>query len=147
MKTVRQLLNEKGNQVWSVSPGTPIFEALHLMAEKDIGALLVLDGEKIVGIFTERDYARKVILLGRTSKSTPVKEIMATPVVTAAPKQTILQCLAVMSRKRIRYLPVVDGTRLVGILSIGDVVQSIIAEQESALQQLEEIVMGKDLLS
>jgi len=146
MKTVRQLLSEKGNQIWSVSPETPILQALQLMAEKDIGALLVLQGDKIAGIFTERDYARKVILRGKTSKNTPVKEIMTSPVVTAEPKQTVLQCLAMMSRQRIRYLPVVERARLAGVISIGDVVQAIIADQESDIQRLEDIVMGKDPL-
>ena len=146
MKTVRQLLSEKGNQIWSVSPETPILQALQLMAEKDIGALLVLEGDKIAGIFTERDYARKVILRGKTSKNTPVKEIMTSPVVTAEPKQTVLQCLAMMSRQRIRYLPVVERARLAGVISIGDVVQAIIADQESDIQRLEDIVMGKDPL-
>jgi CBS domain-containing protein len=146
MKTVRQLLNDKGSQIWSVSPDTPILQALQLMAEKDIGALLVLEGDKIAGIFTERDYARKVILRGKTSKNTPVKEIMTSPVVTAEPKQTALQCLAVLSRQRIRYLPVVEGARLAGLISIGDVAQAIIADQESDIQRLEDIVMGKDPL-
>ena len=146
MKTVRQLLSEKGSQIWSVSPDTTIFHALQLMAEKDIGALLVLEGEKIAGIFTERDYARKVILRGRTSKNMPVREIMTSPVVTTEPKQTVLQCLASMSRQRIRYLPVIEGARLAGMISIGDVAQAIIADQESDIQRLEDILMGKDLL-
>jgi len=146
MKTVRQLLSEKGSQIWSVSPDTTIFHALQLMAEKDIGALLVLEGDKIAGIFTERDYARKVILRGRTSKNMPVREIMTSPVVTTEPKQTVLQCLASMSRQRIRYLPVIEGARLAGMISIGDVAQAIIADQESDIQRLEDILMGKDLL-
>jgi CBS domain-containing protein len=142
MKTVRNIVNEKGGQVWSVTPATPVFEALRLMAEKDIGALVVLAGEKIAGIFTERDYARKIVLLGKASRNTPVSEIMSAPVVTVGLKQSALECLALMSRQRIRYLPVVDQGQLAGMISIGDVVNAIIAEQEDALQRLERAAQG-----
>ena len=142
MKTVRNLLNEKGAQVWSAAPGTPVFEALRLMAEKDIGALVVLEGDKIAGIFTERDYARKIALLGKASRNTPIAETMTTPVITVGPKQSVLECLAVMSRQRIRYLPVVEQGRVAGMISIGDVLNAIIADQEDALQRLERAARG-----
>jgi CBS domain-containing protein len=142
MKTVRNILAAKGVQVWSVTPTTPVFEALKLMAEKDIGALVVLQGDKIAGIFTERDYARKIVLLGKASRNTPVSEIMTAPVVTVGPKQSAMECLALMSRERIRYLPVVEQGQLAGMISIGDVVNAIIADQEDALQRLERAAQG-----
>jgi CBS domain-containing protein len=142
MKTVRNIISAKGSQVWSATPATPVFEALRLMADKDIGALVVLDGEKIAGIFTERDYARKIVLLGKASRNTPVSEIMSTPVITVGPKQSVLECLALMSRTRIRYLPVVEQGQLAGMISIGDVVNAIIADQEDALQRLERAAQG-----
>jgi CBS domain-containing protein len=142
MKTVRNILSAKGDQVWSATPSTPVFEALRLMADKDIGALVVLAGDKIAGIFTERDYARKIALLGKASRNTPVSEIMTTPVITVGHRQSVLECLAVMSRERIRYLPVVEQGRLAGLISIGDVVNAIIAEQEDALQRLERAAQG-----
>lgn len=148
MKSVRNLLKEKGAAVWSVTPTTPVFEALQLMAEKDIGALVVLQGDAIVGIFTERDYARKIVLLGKASRNTPVCEIMSAPVITVGPKQSVLECLAVMSRQRIRYLPAVEQGRVVGMISIGDVLKAIIADQQDALQRLERTAMGEgDFLS
>lgn len=143
MKTVRNLLNEKGAQVWSAPPETPVFEALRLMADKDIGALVVMAGTQIAGIFTERDYARKIVLKGKTSRNTPISEIMTTPVVTVTPKQSLLECMALMSRKRIRYLPVVEDGRIVGIISIGDVLNAIIAEQDEALLRMERAAQGE----
>jgi CBS domain-containing protein len=146
MKIVRHLINEKGRAVWSISPEATVFEALKIMAEKDVGALLVLDDEKLVGIFSERDYARKVILAGKSSKDTLVREIMSTPVVSVAPQQTILECMAIMTQKHIRHLPVVDEGRLNGVISIGDVMKAVIAEQGQALDTLERDVLGGDLL-
>lgn len=143
MKTVGNILGAKGSQVWSAKPGTPVFEALRLMADKDIGALVVLEGNEIAGIFTERDYARKIVLLGKTSRNTPVREIMSTPVITVGPRQSVLECLAVMSRQRIRYLPVMEQGRVMGILSIGDVLKAIIADQEDALQRLERAAISE----
>lgn len=137
MKTVKYILNEKGGQVWTARPEESVFQALERMAEEDVGALVVVDGEHLVGIFSERDYARQVILKGKSSRNTPVREIMTSQVVTARPQQTVQECLAVMARKRIRYLPVVDGEHLVGMISIGDVLLAIIAEQEEELQRLE----------
>ena len=142
MKTVKQLLNEKGNQVWTARPDESVFKALERMAEKDIGALVVMEGERLVGIFSERDYARQVILKGKSSRNTPVREIMTSPVITARPQQTVQQCLAVMGRERIRYLPVLEGDRVVGVISLGDVVLAIISEQEEALQRLEQSSTG-----
>ena len=147
MKTVRNLLKEKGAQVWSATPKTPVFEALRLMAGKDIGALVVMEGEQIAGIFTERDYARKIVLKGKASSNTPIAEIMTTPVITVGPNQSVLECMAIMARQRIRYLPVVEHGRIAGIISIGDVLNAIIAEQEDTLQRMERAAQGEsDLL-
>jgi CBS domain-containing protein len=146
MTTVKSILKEKGNVVYSTTPDTPVFEALKLMAEKEIGALVVVESGRLVGIFSDRDYARKVILKGKSSKNTPVKEIMTSEVVTVRPQQTIEECLALMNRVRIRYLPVLEGKELVGLLSIGDVAQAIIAEQEQELEKLENIGLGKNKL-
>jgi len=146
MTTVKNILKEKGNVVYSTTPDTPVFEALKLMAEKDIGALVVVESGRLVGIFSDRDYARKVILKGKSSKNTPVKEIMTSEVVTVRPQQTIEECLALMNRVRIRYLPILEGKELVGLLSIGDVAQAIIAEQEQELEKLENIGLGKNKL-
>jgi CBS domain-containing protein len=146
MATIKNILKEKGNAVYSVSPNTPVFEALQLMAEKDVGALVVVESERLMGIFSDRDYARKVILKGKSSKNTPVKEIMTSEVVTARPQQTIDECLALMNRTRIRYLPVLQGNELVGLISIGDVAQAMIAEQEKELENLENLGQGKNRL-
>ena len=140
MTTVNQLLRNKGEQVWSVSPDTSVYVALELMAAKNIGALLVLDGAKLAGIFSERDYARKIILHGKASKDTPVKDIMTSKVVTVRPDQTIEACMALMTDKRIRHLPVLDGDKVIGVISIGDVVKGIIAEQEFRIEQLESYI-------
>jgi CBS domain-containing protein len=146
MATIKNILKEKGNAVYSVSPNTPVFEALQMMSEKDVGALVVVESGRLVGIFSDRDYARKVILKGKSSKNTPVKEIMTSEVVTARPQQTIDECLALMNRTRIRYLPVQQGNELVGLISIGDVAQAIIAEQEKELENLENLGQGKNRL-
>ncbi len=142
MKTVRQLLEDKGALVHSVSPNTPIIDALKLMAEKSIGAVLVVDGPRVVGIMSERDYARKVILKGKSSQDTPVREIMTERVVYARPEQTVPECMALMTSKRIRHLPVLDGERLIGVLSIGDLVKETISEQEFIIRQLENYIHG-----
>jgi len=144
MKTVMQLLRGKGHAVLSVSPETSVFEALRVMAEKNIGALLVVEGEGLVGIFSERDYARKVVLKGKASKETPVREIMTSPVLYVRPEQTIEECMALMTDKHVRHLPVLqDETRLVGVISIGDVVKTIIAEQEFMIEQLQNYITGR----
>lgn len=140
MKTLRQLLQAKGTEVFSVAPGARVFDALKLMADKNIGALVVLDGGRLAGILTERDYARKVILHGKSSHDIPVREIMTEKVVTVHPGQTIEDCMALMTEKRVRHLPVMDGERLIGLLSIGDLVKEVIAEQEQTIKQLESYI-------
>ena len=142
MKTVRDILQVKGSDCWSVVPSESVFEAMKLMAEKEIGALLVTEGDKLVGIISERDYARKVILQGRSSKTTQVREIMTARVVYADLHQGVEECMAVMTDKRIRHLPVMDKGRLCGIISIGDLVKSIIAEQKFIIEQLERYISG-----
>jgi CBS domain-containing protein len=144
MAIISQLLRDKGHQVWSVSPDTTVFAALELMAAKNVGSLLVLDGDVIAGIFSERDYARKVILKGRSSKNTPVSDIMTSRVVFVRPDQSVDECMALMTDKRIRHLPVVsrDG-KLEGIISIGDVVKAIMSEQETIIDHLEGYITGK----
>jgi CBS domain-containing protein len=136
IKTVGDVLRTKGNEVCSVKPGDSVFNTLKLMAERDVGAVLVLDGGRPVGIFSERDYARQVILKGKASKDTLVRDIMTTKVAFVRPQQTIEECMALMTAKRFRHLPVMDNDKLVGILSIGDVVKSVIAEQEFLIEQL-----------
>lgn len=142
MKTVRQLLESKGSQVISVTPDTPVFQALKVMAEKGIGAVLVLQSGRLVGIMSERDYARKVILQGKSSHDTPVRDIMTDRVVYARPEQTVPQCMALMTDKRIRHLPVMEEDRLLGVLSIGDLVKETICEQEFLIRQLENYIHG-----
>jgi CBS domain-containing protein len=142
METVRQLLDKKGNEVWSVHPDDSVFDAVKKMADKNIGALVVLVDDQIVGIITERHYARRVILEGKSSPETSVRDIMATPVVCVRTDQTISECMAVMTEKRVRHLPVVDQKRLVGLVSIGDLVKSIIADQEFTIEQLLHYIQG-----
>ena len=143
METVGQLLRAKGHDVWSVSPGASVYEALELMAEKNIGAVLVVDQGRLVGIMSERDYARKVILKGRFSRDTPVREIMTERVVYVRPEQTLGQCMALMTEKRIRHLPVMANDQLIGVISIGDVVKAIISDQEFIIEQLETYITGR----
>ena len=142
MKFVDQLLEGKGRDVWSVTPGDTVYDALELMSEKGIGALVVLDGNDLAGLFSERDYARKVILEGKSSRDTPVRDIMSARVVCVSPEQTIQDCMGLMSEKRIRHLPVVAGDRIVGLVSIGDVVKAVIADQEEVIEYLEHYIMG-----
>jgi CBS domain-containing protein len=142
MKTVAQLLRSKPHGVLSITPDTAVYHALQLMAEKNVGALLVLDGDSLVGIFSERDYARKVILVGKSSKETQVREIMSSHVLYVRPQQTIQDCMALMTDKRVRHLPVLDEHRVVGVISIGDVVKSIISEQEFMIEQLQNYITG-----
>lgn len=140
MKTVKDILEVKGRNVWRVALETTVFEALRLMAEKQVGALVVMDGNKLVGIISERDYARKVILHGRASATTLVREIMTSHVVCAHPEQSIEECMAVMTDKRVRHLPVIEENSIVGIVSIGDLVKSIISEQKFIIEQLERYI-------
>ena len=136
MATVRQLLNEKGHDIFTVGPGETVFDAIRKMAEKNIGSLVVCEGSKPVGIITERHYARNVFLKGRASPSTLVRDIMETQVWYARPDQTVDECMAVMSNKRVRHLPVIDQGKLIGIISIGDLVKNIISDQKFTIEQL-----------
>ena len=142
MKTVRQLLEAKGRQVYSVSPDTIIYDALKLMAENRIGALLVLEGQHLAGVFSERDYAREVVLKGKTSRTTPVKDVMSTTVITVTPDHTVEDCMNLMSGKRIRHLPVMEDNLVIGVLSIGDLVKETIAYQEFLIRQLESYIQS-----
>jgi CBS domain-containing protein len=136
MTTVRQLLNEKGRNVFTVGPGETVFDAIRKMAEENIGSLVVCEGPKPVGIITERHYARNVFLKGRASPSTLVRDIMETQVLYARPDQTVDECMAVMSDKKVRHLPVIDQEKLIGIISIGDLVKNIIDDQKFTIEQL-----------
>ena len=143
MKSAAQILKSKPEQaVHAVAPSTSVFDAVKLMAEKNVGALLVLEGEKIAGIITERDYARKIILMGRSSKETLVRDIMTSPVMYVRPDQTNEECMALMTDNRMRHLPVVDQGRLIGLISIGDLVKDIISEQKFIIEQLEHYIHG-----
>lgn len=142
MTSVRELIRAKGGDVWSIRPDDWVFDALKLMAEKDVGALLVLEGETLVGIISERDYARKVILKGKSSMSTPVRDIMTSALVYVGPEQSIEECMAIMTEKHVRHLPVIQDDRLIGIISIGDVVKAIISDQEFMIEQLEKYIGG-----
>jgi CBS domain-containing protein len=140
MKAVRDILRVKGHEVWKVDLNATVFEALRLMAEKEVGALVVMDGDKIAGVISERDYARKIVLLGRTSPNTLVKEIMTSPVAYTQPDRSIEECMAIMTDKRIRHLPVLEDDKLIGIISIGDLVKAIIADQKFIIEQLERYI-------
>lgn len=142
MNKVSDLLENKGDEVWSIGPDASVFDAIKLMADKGVGALMVMEGTKIVGVISERDYARKVILMGLSSRETQVKEIMTTRVVYANPEKTVEECMALMTDKRIRHLPIMDGEQLTGVISIGDLVKSIIAEQQFTIEQLERYISG-----
>lgn len=142
MKIVEDILKVKGRDVWSIGPDATVYGAMELMAEREVGALVVMEGAKVIGIMSERDYARKVILRGGASKSMQVKEIMTTRVVYARSKQTVDECMALMTEKRIRHLPVIDEGQLVGVISIGDLVKSIIDEQRFVIEQLERYISG-----
>jgi CBS domain-containing protein len=144
MNTIRHILQVKGYDVWSTTPRTTVFDALRMMADKNVGALLVMDGEKVVGIFSERDYARKVILQGRSSKETPVSDIMTSKLITIHPDQTIEEAMELMTNKRVRHLPVMDDDHLLGMISIGDVLREIIYVQLSTIRQLEDKILGKE---
>lgn len=142
MTFVSQLLSAKGTDVWSVTPEYTVFAALVLMAEKEVGALLVLDGESLVGIFSERDYARKVILRDKSSRDTSVSEVMSAPVIVVRPDQSIEECMSLMTEKRTRHLPVLDNGKLTGLISIGDVVKAVISDREAVIDQLESYITG-----
>jgi CBS domain-containing protein len=137
MITVGDLLKTKGGDNWSISPQASVYEALEMMADRNVGALLVVENGRLVGIFSERDYARKVILKGKASKDTPVSELMTTMVLYATPKNTLDECMALMTSKHIRHLPVLDSERIAGIITLGDVVKRIISDQKLTISELE----------
>ena len=139
---VRSVLSNKGRNVWSVAPHDVVYDAVALMAEKEIGALPVLAGRRLVGLISERDYARKIILMGRSSKETAVEEIMMSPPVTVSPSDSVTHCMHLMTELRVRHLPVVDGEELLGIVSIGDLVNWIIGRHEETIQHLHEYIAG-----
>jgi CBS domain-containing protein len=140
MATAAQLLKRKPQVLYSIEPEAPVLEAIQLMAEHSIGALLVLQGEKPVGVISERDYARKVILKGRSSSETPVWQIMTSPVLTVRPEQLVRECMQIMTDRRVRHLPVVDGEHVLGMLSIGDLVRAVLEEQQQTIEQLEHYI-------
>ena len=140
MTTVRQLLDRKDRAVFSVGPEAPVLEAIRAMAAHHVGALLVMQADRLAGIVSERDYARKVILLGRSSADTPVRDIMTFPVITVSPDDTVQTCMQLMTDKRVRHLPVLDGGQVVGMVSIGDLVKAVIAEQRAQIEQLEHYI-------
>lgn len=142
MHTIRQILAEKGDQIWSVRPKDTVYDAIRMMATKGIGALVVLDEDKLHGIISERDYARKVILDGRSSRETEVGDICSSPAITISPKASAEEGLALMTNKRIRHLPVVEQGELLGVVSIGDLVSAVIGDQQQLIEQLERYVTG-----
>lgn len=142
MLRVKHLLARKGNDVWSVDAEEPVLEAIQIMADRHVGALPVLSNDALVGVISERDYARKVVLLGRSSAETPVWEIMSAPVVTVTPEHGVRECMQIVTDRRIRHLPVVEDGRMVGVISIGDLVRAVIEEQQETIQQLERFISG-----
>ena len=143
MTTVAQILNSKPEQaVYTTTPETSVYDAVKLMADRNVGALVVLEAAKVAGMFTERDYARKIVLMARSSKDTAVREIMTAPVLYVSPQQSNEECMALMTENRLRHLPVMDGGRLVGLVSIGDLVKDIISEQKFIIRQLEHYIAG-----
>jgi CBS domain-containing protein len=142
MRTARRILEQKGPAFWSIAPGATVYEALSLMAERNIGALLVLDEEELVGVFSERDYARKVVLLNKTSRETPVREIMSREIVSVGPDQSIVECMDLMTERHIRHLPVLEAGKPVGVVSIGDVVKGMLEEKEFLIAQMSNYIAG-----
>jgi CBS domain-containing protein len=142
MTTVRSVLRSKGNTIWSVTPETTVFDALKVMAEKNIGALLVMHKETVAGIFSERDYARKIVLKGESLHSTIMKDVMTSAVLSIHPEYSIEECMALMTAKHVRHLPVIENGSLIGLVSIGDVVKAIISEHEYTIKQLENYITG-----
>ena len=142
MTTIKQLLAGKNSDIWSIAPEATTYEALQIMSEKRVGALLVVDDGNLVGIFSERDYARKVVLKGRISRDTAVGELMTREILYIEPESTLDDCMALMTEKRIRHLPVMENKRLIGIVTIGDVIKQIVSDQGSTIEQLEKYITG-----
>ena len=142
MKLIHEIIENKGDEVWFIGPHATVYEAIEIMADKGVGALVVMENEKLVGIISERDYARKVILQGRSSRDTPVLDIMSSPVIETSPDSTVDDCMAVMSDNKIRHLPVMQDDKLLGVISIGDLVKETIREQKSTIEQLERYISG-----
>jgi CBS domain-containing protein len=142
MTTVRSVLQSKGSDIWSTAPDTLVFDALKVMAEKNVGALLVMEGSQLIGIFSERDYARKVVLKGESSHNIAIRNVMTSGVISVTPDQSIEDCMALMTGKHIRHLPVLENNKLVGLISIGDVVKAIISQHEDTIKQLENYITG-----
>ena len=142
MERIDQLLKKKSRQIWSISPDASVYEAIELMSFKEIGSLMVLQDSILVGVLSERDYARNVILKGRSSRDTRVGDIMMTKIVYARSDQTVEECMEIMTEERVRHLPVMDGDRLLGVVSIGDLVKAVISEQQFMIRQLEQYISG-----
>jgi len=142
MLRVKHLLARKGHDVWSVDVDEPVLQAMQIMADRHVGALPVLRNDELVGVISERDYARKVILMGRSSAETPVWQIMTSPVVTVTPDDSVKECMQVMTDRRIRHLPVLEAGKMVGMISIGDLVRAVIEEQKETIEQLEKFIAG-----
>ena len=142
MLEVKQLLAEKGHRVFAIGPDEPVIAAVRMMAERHIGALLVMNADELVGIVSERDYARKIILQNRSSADTPVRDIMSAPVITVRPGDSTDTCMRLCTERRVRHLPVVDGGKVVGVVSIGDLVKAVITEQEHEIEQLQRYIAG-----
>jgi CBS domain-containing protein len=140
---VGALLQSKGTQVYSVTPETKVFDAIQMMAEKNVGALVVLADDRVVGIFSERDYTRKVVLHGKSSKDTEVRELLSTPVISAGPGSSVEECMRLMTTYRVRHLPILEGEKLVGVISIGDLVNWTISAQSTAIHQLQNYIAGQ----
>ncbi len=140
--TINAILKNKTREIWSIAPTASVYEAIEMMAERRVGALPVMEQGRLVGMLSERDYARKVILMGRLSKETPVADIMTSAVITITPQHTVADCMRLVTDKRIRHLPVVEGDRLIGMISIGDLVNWVISEQQETIRQLEAYISG-----
>ena len=141
--TISEILHNKGSQVWTVPPDTTVFDALKLMGEKNIGSLLVVEGSRLVGVISERDYCRKIALFGRNSRITPVRDILTSVVISVTPKHTVQECMSLMTTHRVRHLPVLEDKQIVGIVSIGDLVNWIINAQRTAIDQLQNYISGQ----
>ena len=141
--TINEILNTKGTQVWTISPEATVFDALELMSEKNVGALLVMEGGRLAGVISERDYSRKIVLVGKNSRTTPVRDILTSVVISVTTKHTVQECMELMTTRRVRHLPVLDDKHVVGIVSIGDLVNWIISAQRTAIDQMQNYISGQ----